>query len=186
MSDDHVSKTIELVQSQISELDQQLLEKKRMVNDLCKLAGRPPIYHDAELVARNGTMARKKDEYYGKALATVVRMVLEKRKSANLGAATANEIYDEMVAGGFHFQTKNEENAKRGLYSSLGKNTTTFHRLPNGTWGLREWYPNIRPTRGSNGDDAAQGDDKPLHEELNEETASEESKTPAEPVKTPK
>jgi hypothetical protein len=184
MSTDHVSKTIEMVQGQIAELDQQLLVKKQMVNGLCEIAGRPPIYGDAEMASRTTSTTTRPDEYYGKALATVVRTVLEKRKSANLGAATANEIYDEMVAGGFHFQAKNDDNAKRGLYSSLGKNTSTFHRLPNGTWGLIEWYPDRRSAKAkSNGDDEAD-DEVPLHEELKQESGSKEE--PAEPVKTAK
>lgn len=169
MSAEAVSKTIELVQTQIAELDQQLLEKKRMVNDLCRLAGQSPLYGDAELASSLGAGAILPDAYYGKALATVVRMVLERRKASGRGAATVNEIYDDMVAGGYNFGGKNDDNNKRGLYVSLGKNSYMFHKLPNGTYGLLDWYENVKEAKKSNGSEAAKSAEKPLHEELQEE-----------------
>lgn len=183
MSQDHVLTTIELVQKQVADLDQQLLQKKRMVNDLCGLVGRPPLYGDAELMSRSATTNTRPDEYYGKPLATVVRMVLEKRQAAVLGAATVPEIYDEMVRGGYHFTASTDDNNKRSLYTSLGKNTTTFHKLPNGTYGLREWYPEVKESKAKspangNGATATEESDRPLHEELQDE-AGEENAEPA-------
>lgn len=177
MSEHAVLSTIKMVQQQVAELDQQLLEKKRMVNDLCKLAGRSPVYGDADLTSQSGSISRRPDEYYGKPQATVVRMILEKRHAAGLGAATVAEIYDEMVAGGYLFGGKNDDNNKRGLYISLGKNSATFHKLPNGTYGLLEWYPDVKVTRTKNG--AANGmeckaEDAPLHEELQDDADSED------------
>lgn len=189
MSADHVLTTIELIQKQIAELDQDLLQKKRMVNDLCGLVDRPPLYDDADLASRSATTATRPDEYYGKPLATAVRMVLEKRQAANLGAATVPEIYDEMSRGGYHFTASTEDNNKRALYTSLGKNTTTFHKLPNGTYGLREWYQDIKEGKSKgknkengNGDDDADAStdeavEKPLHEELQEESSPIDTNT---------
>ncbi len=143
---EHVQKTIELVTAQIRDLEQQLTAKKRIANSLCDLAAIPHLYADEDASGGNfGPLAP--DAYYGKALATAVREILERRKRAGAGAATVAEIYDAMKAGGYHFKTKNDENAKRGLYQSLSKNTTTFHRLPNGTYGLLDWYPNARPAQ---------------------------------------
>lgn len=175
MPEDAVGKTIDLVQDQINELDQKLLEKKRMVNDLCRLAGRPALYGDAELTSSLGAGAVLPDAYYGKALATVVRMVLERRKASGRGAATVNEIYDDMVAGGYNFGGKNDDNNKRGLYVSLGKNSYMFHKLPNGTYGLLDWYDVIKePKAKQNGSSASKNGEKPLHEELQEEVENGE------------
>src|SRR5690242_16828271 len=85
---DHVERTIEMVQAQISDLEQQLSEKKKIVNSLCGLAGRPPIYEEEP---SRGLTAIRSDEFYGKPLATAVREVLERRKLANLGAASVAE-----------------------------------------------------------------------------------------------
>ncbi|MEM9352555.1 MAG: hypothetical protein AAGA92_06045 [Planctomycetota bacterium] len=171
MPSDHIARTIDDIQQQISELESELTYKKRIVNDLCGLASRPAIYSDADLVSKSSQVSTRPDEYYGKPLATVVGTVLEKRQAANLGAATVNEIYEEMKSGGFHFVAKNDENAKRGLYQSLGKNTTRFHKLPNGTYGLREWYPDAPRGRRENGSRAEA--EKPLHEELQGEQEPE-------------
>ena len=56
------------------------------------------------------------------------------------GAATVAEIYQAMVDGGFHFQTENPNYRKRGVYSVLA-DARTFHRLPDGRYGLALWYP---------------------------------------------
>ena len=33
------------------------------------------------------------------------------------------------------------------LRISLGKSSHTFHKLPNGQYGLLEWYPNVKPPK---------------------------------------
>jgi hypothetical protein len=144
--EDHVAKTISLVQAQVRDLERQLAEKKRMVNSLCELAGQPPMYASTEPSA-DGSVAIRSDEFYGKALATAVRKILEKRSHAGLGAASVSEIYDAMVKGGYRFDAKSAANAKRSLRISLTKNSVTFHKLPNGNYGLLEWYPNAKETK---------------------------------------
>src|SRR5437870_4241241 len=134
MNDEHVERTIELVQGQIRDLESDLAEKKRMVNSLCKLIGREPIFTSVES-ANAGTVLRS-DEFYGKALTGVARTVLERRDAAGLGAASVDALYADLVRGGFQFDAKNEGNAKRSLAITLAKNSYLFHRLPNGDWGL--------------------------------------------------
>lgn len=48
-----------------------------------------------------------------------------------------------MIAGGYQFETKDDNNAMRGMRISMAKNIK-FHKLPNGKWGLKEWYPNVK------------------------------------------
>jgi hypothetical protein len=137
----HVGRTIEMVQGQIRDLERDLAEKKRMVNSLCGLIGQTSIYANFE-PALAGTVLRS-DEFYGKALTSVVRSILERRQAANLGAASTDSIYADMIRGGYQFDAKNEMTAKRSLAISLAKNSYLFHRLPNEDWGLVVWYPNI-------------------------------------------
>lgn len=67
------------------------------------------------------------------------------RRTANLGPATVGEIYDALLAGGYNFESKDTANGKRGLRVSLTKNSSIFHRLPDGkTFGLASWYPKIK------------------------------------------
>jgi hypothetical protein len=92
-------------------------------------------------------MIVRSDEFYGQPLATAIRAVLEKRKGAGIGPAAVRDIYDTLGSGGFKFEAKDEDNAIRGLRQSLTKNSSTFHKLPNGLYGLLEWYPNAKPAR---------------------------------------
>ena len=86
----------------------------------------------------------RSDEYYGRPAVDVIRTILEKRKRANLGAATVSEIYNAMVAGGYQFQTDNDTYAKRGIYSIIARESV-FHQIPGGGVGLASWYPAAKP-----------------------------------------
>jgi hypothetical protein len=158
---EHVERTIEMVQGQIAQLEQQLLEKKRMVNSLCHLAGKPAVYEVEELAGPTLASIRP-DQFYGKTLTDAAREIFERRKRAGLGATAVSEIYDVLVDGGYHFQAKNEANAKRTLYQILGKQPDIFHRLPSGHYGLREWYSNIKETREPNGGQEGEEDEETL------------------------
>lgn len=148
MAEEHVEKTLNLVVAQVEELERQVADKKRTANDLCRLLQQPPMFGDVESV--NSSMATRPDEFYGREMPEVIRTVLEKRKRANLGAATVSELYDAIVKGGFHFQTTNAAYAKRGIYSVLASNDG-FHKLPDGRYGLIIWYPAARSAGIPNG-----------------------------------
>ena len=77
------------------------------------------------------------DQFYNKPLATAVREVLEMRKRR---PATSQEIHAALKTGGFAFESRDDENAMRGMAVSISKNTALFARLPNGLIGLNEWY----------------------------------------------
>jgi hypothetical protein len=141
-----VEQTIALIQEQIRATEVELAVKKRMVNDLCVMIKRPPIYADVA-VSASGMRPTRTDEYYGQPLATAIRMVLTRRHHSNLGPSSVNDIFDALSAGGYKFGAKTEDYAKRALYSALSKNTTVFHKLPNGDYGLTEWYPSVREAR---------------------------------------
>jgi hypothetical protein len=140
MQHEHVYKTLEMLMGQLQELERQVSEKKRTVNDLHRLLGQPIVFQDVDTVSVS--LSTLPDEYYGRPMPEVIRTILEKRKRANLGAATAGEIQEAMNAGGYEFQTANPLHAKRGIYSVLGGDE--FHRLPDGRYGLRSWYPAVK------------------------------------------
>jgi len=130
----------------IAEAEKKVAEQKRVVNGLCAGAGRPEIYHDIDAASAVNLGNIQSDQYYGQPLATAMRAILEMRKATGRGPATVREIYDTLMQGGFKFEAK-DENALRGLRQSLTKNSAVFHKLPNGSYGLLEWYPNAKPAR---------------------------------------
>ena len=136
----------------IEEAERRLAEQKRVVNGLCESAGKPVLYKDIDKATVNLGNIRS-DSFYGQPLAAAIRVILEMRRAASNGPATVREIYDTLVLGGFKFETKDEVNAVRGLRQSLTKNSGTFHKLPGGSYGLLEWYPNAKPARPSDDDE---------------------------------
>jgi len=149
MNEEHVLATIEELRSHIRDMERELAETKRTANVLCKRIHREPIYKDTE--PAHPLTSLRTDEFYGKPLASVVRTILERRAAADLGAASVEAIFAAMKAGGYLFDAKSDGTAKRALSISLAKNTSTFHRLPNGDFGLLEWYPNIPTKARANG-----------------------------------
>lgn len=134
----------------IEKKELELADLKRTVNSVCIFEKLPPRYTDVDAATRSSSGQIRRDQFHGVPQATAVREYLTMRgdsKAGGLGAATVNEIFEALKTGGFRFDVKNDENAKRGLRISLTKNSTTFYRLPNGTYGLLEWYPNIREPR---------------------------------------
>jgi hypothetical protein len=151
-----VDQAIDELQGEIAALNAQVRNKKQAVNTLCTVVGKPPAYAlDADDAAAVPTAIRS-DQFYGQALTPSVRTILEMRRAANLGAASNNEIFDALTAGGYQFNTKSDVVARASLLSSLSKNTPVFHKLPNGKFGLTAWYPNAsngKPSKGSSSSD---------------------------------
>lgn len=153
MSVDHFRSVIETLQGEVTEKEREAVELKKLINSLCVKAKLPAIYSEADLQATHHVGQFRTDQFYGQPLASAVREIMTAGKAAGRGAMTVNDIYSTLIAGGFKFDTSNEDNAKRGLRISLSKNTVAFHKLPNGNWGLREWYPNIKEPKAKVEDD---------------------------------
>ncbi|MEE8548504.1 MAG: hypothetical protein V3S74_03420 [Alphaproteobacteria bacterium] len=145
---------IQRVIKDVGDLERSLLEKKRFANQLCEYAGRPALYADTEASETVSVGSIRPDQFYGQPLATAIRGYLEMRQTSRLGAAQVREIFEALKAGGFKFEAKDDTNAQRGLRQSLTKNSTTFHRLPNNSYGLLEWYPAARVGRSPGNGDA--------------------------------
>jgi hypothetical protein len=141
-----LDQAIDELVAEITTMEGSIRDKKKTVNTLCGVAGRDELYMLEAPETAVPTRIRP-DQFYGQPLASAVRTILDMRKQQNLGAATNNEIYDSLMAGGFQFQTKTEDVARASLRNSLSKNTTTFHKLPNGRFGLLSWYPNAKPAK---------------------------------------
>lgn len=154
----NLNPAIELLIAQIDELERKANAYKASVNVLCEKDGVPPIYPDDGGGGRrlNGQdhqepvgvrpAAMGPDTFHGKPQQTAVRELLAIRRAANptQGPAKPDEILAGLKAGGYVVQAKSDEIALVGLRAMLRKRNTIFYKLPNGTWGLREWYPGAR------------------------------------------
>jgi hypothetical protein len=167
-----LDQAIEEMVTDIGKLETDIRDKKKTVNTLCGVAGREAMY-TLDTPEEAVPSRIRPDQFYGQPLASAVRTILEMRKQQNLGAAQVGEIYEGLTKGGYQFQTKNEEVARASLRNSLAKNTVTFHKLPNGRFGLLSWYPNAKPSKSAaNGASIATERAEDETETATEETAA--------------
>ena len=150
---DELKQAIEVMERRLAEQVAKVASTKKLINELCAEAGEAPRYADVSTDAGPGRF--RSDQFYGQPLSSAVREIMEIRKAGGLGAASVNEIYDALIKGGFHFDAKGDENAKRSLRISLTKNSAMFHRIPNGQYGLLSWYPAVKPTKDKEPDEPA-------------------------------
>jgi hypothetical protein len=180
----HIQQTINTLQEELRRQLDEVAETKRVINGLCKRIGAQALYPDADKSSESGFQIRR-DQWYGQSLATAMREYLLMRRAAGHGPATVAEIHDALTSGGFSFETKDSDNAKRGIRISLTKNTALFHRLPGageGVFGLIEWYPEAKAGKR----EKANGDDKPSDGEVPDSLAIEKPLSKQAPCKEKK
>ena len=135
---DELGPAVTALQRKLTEQLQSVADTKRTINMLLKMSGEKPLYSEADNES-NGVV--RADQFYGKGLATSAAEYLAQRKQA----CQPEEILRGLKAGGFDFDMLGwkEDDRLRSLAISLAKNTGgggKFHRLKNGTFGLRSWY----------------------------------------------
>lgn len=127
------------------------MKTRLFINQICEFDGRQPMFPDAEMtgsVKADLGLRIAPDAFFGKPLATAAREILTMRKSAGMTqAASTDEIYEALTAGGFQFPSNDKERQKMGVSVSLAKNSVTFRKLPNGLYGLADWYGPSKPMR---------------------------------------
>jgi hypothetical protein len=144
---DSIRKTIDELEERRKTQLSEVARTERTINDLLGHIGESPRYVDS--IDRQSNPASDsinvkitRGQFYGKPLATAVREYLQERKPV---PAKTEEILEALNAGEFDFVALGwkKDTRVRALAMSLAKNTATFHRLPSGTFGLKEWYPNL-------------------------------------------
>jgi hypothetical protein len=144
-----VSKLEGAIEALLEELQIQLnqvADTKKTINTLLRRIGKEPQFPEEAAEQLGAASVRiRPDQYYGRALATSVQEFLETRKkSTGDQACTPSEILAGLEQGGFDFKAQGwkDNDRLRSLSITLGKNPK-FHRLPNGTYGLLSWYPDV-------------------------------------------
>jgi hypothetical protein len=133
--DDVLVKAIQKIQDDLDKLMVEVNQKKTVINEIYRMLGQPPPY---EIEGESGNKPLMPDQFYGKAFATAASEFLQRRRHA----CTAEEICNGLTEGGFNFPWE-ESDRLRSVAISLAKNSQLFHRLPNNTFGLLAWYPDI-------------------------------------------
>jgi len=142
-------KLIAAVEAVLEELEQQaraVAETKKMINSLRRRMGEEPLFQDESVEPLGGTAGIKGGSYYGKPLATAMADALRRRGAA----ATTEDVLGDLRRGEFDFNALGwkETGLLRAVGMSMAKNTKVFHRLPSGSFGLIEWYPEVSKNAG--------------------------------------
>ena len=151
------SLAIEALKKKLEEAERRPTALRLAINTLCEEAGVPPLFPMNELYSSNSAASSSQktisqigpDSFYGKKQQTAMREYLGMRKNQGLGPATPREIYDALVLGGLEFEAKSADIALVGIRAQLRKRYTIFHKLPNGTYGLTAWYPDLKSKKSS-------------------------------------
>jgi hypothetical protein len=146
---------IDALEKDLTDLERQANGLIGSINLLRAKAGLPPRpsgwkpqAHAGDIAATNSQLALHSDSFTGKKLGVAARQYLEMRKRAGTDApATSREIFDALKEGGFVSGAKDDATALVVLRTMLRKNTVTFIKLQNGKYGLRSWYPNLKPPK---------------------------------------
>jgi hypothetical protein len=163
---------IEALEKDLTDLERQANGLLQSINLLREKAGLPPRPGGWQAgqspagahTAGGPAVKLHSDSFTGKKLGSAVREYLEMRKRSGGDApATSREIFDALKDGGFVSGAKDDATALVVLRTMLRKNTTMFAKLQNGKYGLRSWYPNLKPPKedasGETADDESIGDE---------------------------
>lgn len=141
-----INAAIEELRKHLQDQLQEVVETKKTINALCRRNGQEPVFTDLEVPA-GSVGALRSDQFYGRSPTVAAREYLDLRKAS--GACRAEEIVNALEQGGFDFDSVGwkESDRARSLAISMSKNSAIFHRLPNGTFGLISWYPDVAEKR---------------------------------------
>ncbi|MGB9154044.1 MAG: hypothetical protein WCD70_13275 [Alphaproteobacteria bacterium] len=143
---------IDALKKVLAEQERKIIETKNTINALCVHAGIEPLYQNTQAASGQTIGSIKADTFYGKSVITAAREYLDMRKVANLGPASARDVYEALKKGGFAFDSTVETNSITVVRGAMRKQTAIFHRLPNGDYGLTKWYEKIKNKKSKNDD----------------------------------
>ena len=147
---------IDELENEAKNLETQLRGLTTTINFLRQKAGLPPRGpggggSQGEGDGSNGVFVGlniQPDTYFSKKMSTAAREYLSARKAAGMpGPAMVKEIFEALKLGGLQFGSKDDTNAKIVLGSMLRKYSATFQKMPNGSYGLKAWYPDAKKPR---------------------------------------
>lgn len=136
MKEGALREAISALQDELDVLMAEVRDKKQTINALYRSLKENPPYEmeDEKSVSRRP----KRSQFFGRPFSTVAQEFLQMMGEP----CTAEEITNGLEEGAFDFPWDSDR--LRMVAISLSKNSTQFLRLPNNTFGLRSWYPDLK------------------------------------------
>ncbi len=149
MKETALREAITALQDELETLLTEVREKKQTINALCRSLKENPLY-EMEDEEKSVNRRPKRSQFFGRPFSTVAQEFLQMMGEP----CTAEEITNGLREGAFDFPWESEQH--RMVAITLVKNSATFMKLPNNTFGLVSWYPDRkvskRVAKVSNGD----------------------------------
>jgi hypothetical protein len=140
MTDARVSGALEYIDEQIKGHQEKIRRLKMTANDMASEAGLSPPYSDIEAAdAKTGTSRVRADQFANYAAPSSAARAFLEWRTKDKGAASGEEIFEALRTGGFPI----DADGLGGLRIALAKDRAVV-RLQNGTYGLAEWYPQLK------------------------------------------
>ena len=148
-TNEHVQESIELLRQQIADVERDTSEKKKLVNAMSVVIGRPAVYRDQELCVQP---VLTEDQFYGMNLVDALVEAFRWRRAAGRPASTVDELLELLRRGGFNSRSASIVNFRRTILKTL-REDPQFHKLPGSRYGLAAWYPNATRQDGQPADE---------------------------------
>lgn len=157
MANERTERLLADMREEIQEQEEAVATLKRTANMFATAKGLAEPYPDVSSATTSSgrrSAEPRPDQFanFG-APSTAARGYLEWR-GRDVGSATAEQICDALLAGGYPFADKTRSGALNGLKIAMAKDSLV-RRLPNGTYGLAAWYPQAAKPKASGKTDAA-------------------------------
>lgn len=142
MPDERYKGAFEASMEDVQKAETALVQAKKDANVMAAKYGVDAPFKDVDGPTASFGLVLKADQFTNYASPSEAARGFLSLRGQEKGAATLDAIYDALQRGGFTFSSiKNDP--KGGLRIALGKDSQV-HRLPNGTYGLLEWYPAVK------------------------------------------
>ncbi len=137
MPDDDALQMVRKIQDKVDEAMGRVAELKKAANVLAVALGVEAPYADVAVAGTSsGQLRYRADQFTNHDAPSSAAHAYLKLRGPERGAASAEEIHDALEKGGYFFEAK-EIGA---LKIALSKDKRIF-RVPNGSYGLKDWYP---------------------------------------------
>jgi len=125
-----------IITTVVKQLEDEEQRIKAAINSLCAVIGQPRKYDEVTSELHQTSQTRP-DQYKGKRIAYAVEEILKKWREAGISSATLDQLYKELLLGGFAYINRTVGLQKRGIAIAMGKQSEKFQKLTNGAWSLK-------------------------------------------------
>ena len=142
MADERYAAALEAALEEVEQKASELAAAQRFANSMALKAGVDQPFANVEIQTPTSAASIKSDQFANFGFPSEAGRAFLAFRGQAKGAADLDTIFEALQKGGFAWgSSKNDP--KGGLRIALGKDAQV-HKLPNGSYGLKAWYPHAK------------------------------------------